>query len=50
MNDNDLVQFFYPDLKTVNIADCVDLHPDGPKKAKVQDFDGGVFGTAGKIL
>ena len=47
LNDNDLVQFFRPDIKTVNIADCVDLHADGPKKAKVQDFDGGVFGTAG---
>jgi len=37
-------------LETVNIADCVDLYCDGLKKAKIQDFDGGVFDVAGTLM
>ena len=45
-----LVKFLRPDTKNVNVADCVDMHCDGKKKAMIVDGDGGIFGTAGTFM
>ncbi|CBY40006.1 unnamed protein product [Oikopleura dioica] len=50
VNMDDLVQYDRPTLDKVNIADCVDLHGDANKHAKVMDIDGGVFDVPGTLF
>ena len=44
------IEYYRPDLKKVNIADCVDLFCDGAGRAMIIDESGDIFGEAGTML
>ena len=50
VNVDDAVRYGRPDIKRVNIADCVDLHCDGKKKVMLVDEDGSLFGGTGATM
>jgi len=50
VNDDYIAINRRPQLKTVNIADCVDLFCDGYKFNMVVDKDGSIFGEAGSLI